>query len=206
LAVTGAVLGHSFVHSFSHYLEKHVGHVTPSFSHVVATQLKVYSHVQRVHLIGKRGASVHNLFSPHQIRRINPIFVIIDCGSNDLADPNSCPLQVASAIVDLAHHLIKHYRVKHVVICSIIDRQARLGGQTPEQFKDKAYRCNNYLYHFCDVEPDITYHTHRGFWNSPISHWSHDKIHPNAPPGRKKYAASLTRAIFDMIRSRSLSN
>ena len=50
---------------------------------------------------------------------------------------------------------------------------------------------NNILKHFCDTETNISYHTHRSFWNVAIDSWSRDGLHPNTKVGRQKYKRSL---------------
>lgn len=96
--------------------------------------------------------------------------------------------------------MLSHYHVQHVIICSALYRASNIGHQTQLQFQSKVNRFNTYLKNFADVEPNITYHTHRGFWDIPINEWSRDFIHPNTPLGRKKYATSLTRAVHHFIK------
>lgn len=70
-----------------------------------------------------------------------------------------------------------------------------------ERFRELANRCNTYFKNFADVEQSITYHTHRGFWKRPVQEWSRDSIHPNTRTGRKVYSTSLTKAVFNSLRT-----
>ena len=56
-----------------------------------------------------------------------------------------------------------------------------------------------FLKHLCDVEVNIPYHVHRGFWLDPVDVWSRNGIHPNTSLGRKKYKASLRSAVFKSV-------
>ncbi len=75
-----------------------------------------------------------------------------------------------------------------------------------EDFHFRMGTVNNLLKQGCGGNEDdwLFYHKHKGFWeietdgqkvDCPISMWSKDGIHPNAPWGRDKYKHSLRTAF-----------
>lgn len=192
---TGVIIGHSFVSGlYDHLQNKTHQHLHPVD---VANQFRVADHVAELWLLGERGLRVLDTsFIPTtHITQIHPQFVIIDAGTNDLATGAS-PLSVASALLEVATTLINQHHTLHVTLCSILHRANNIK-MTPFQFQELANTHNNILKDLCEVEPDITYHTHRGFWNIPISQWSRDGIHPNTQLGRQKYKTSLRTAVYN---------
>ena len=191
---TCVVLGHSFITGTLHHLSP----ASRPTSHRLASLLRVSDVVTNLQLIGQRGAQVTkpNFQLPEQaLIHYAPTVVILDYGSNDLAN-GADPLEVATTIIDIANTLINKYSVAHVVICSVLNRTSALGSLTAAQFKSLAYKVNHYLKTMCTDEPNLFYHIHKGFWSIPIHQWSHDGIHPNTKIGRKKYIASIRKAIF----------
>ena len=50
------------------------------------------------------------------------------------------------------------FGVRHVTVCSVLHRTY------PHDINKEIDAYNNVLRHFCDVEGNIDYHTHRVFW------------------------------------------
>ena len=199
MPIKGALLGHSFVTSLHSQLSLPPGYVQATPQHV-AQQLRISHHVSHLHLLGHRGATATDFPLPSILQQLNhkkPRFVIIELGTNDLAT-GTCPLQVASAVVDIANAILQVRYVHHVVINSILPRSNNLS-IPPHHFLANLHRCNLYLSHFCDVEPKLTYHAHRGFSSIPFQTWSRDGIHPTATTGLRLYKTSLRRAIFSVL-------
>ena len=193
----GLLYGHSFVYGLQQHLE-HIGVCTPS---EVAKHLKVNDHIEALHLFGERGLGMqaHNFAVPHELLlELCPDFVILNIGGNDLAQGTS-PLVVASAVVQLGEGLVRDYAVRDVIICSAIPRTGHLHGITPDLYTANTAQFNKCLRHFCDVDPTLHYHTHRGFWNNDITMWSHDGCHPNTPAGRRKYKQSIRLAVHRQL-------
>ena len=193
----GLLYGHSFVYGLQQRLE-HIGVCTPS---EVAKHLKVNDHIEALHLFGERGLGMqaHNFAVPHELLlELCPDFVILNIGGNDLAQGTS-PLVVASAVVQLGERLVRDYAVRGVIICSVIPRTGHLHGITPDLYTANTAQFNKCLPHFCDVDPTLHYHTHRGFWNNDITMWSHDGCHPNTPAGRRKYKQSIRLAVHRQL-------
>ena len=83
--------------------------------------------------------------------------MILEFGTCDLANGTDA-LYVADAVMNVAHHIIDDFGVRHVTVCSV------LHCTYPHAINKEIDAYNNVLRHFCDVEGNIDYHTHRGFW------------------------------------------
>lgn len=194
MCLAGFILGHSFVTGTLHHLSP----ASSPSSRRLASLFKVNKTIDKLKIIGKRGARITDpSFSLPQrdLLRYKPSFVILDYGSNDVVS-GADPLNIATTIVDLANTLVEKYSVQQVFICSILTRTGTLGCLTPPQFKEAAVRVNKYLRTMCSGDPNLTFHNHKGFWDVPVHTWSHDGVHPNSKFGRQKYIASLRKAIF----------
>ena len=101
---------------------------------------------------------------------------------------------------NIAHQLLNTLHVRHVTVCSALHRTTNTGTYSSHDYNDRVGRYNNILRHYCDTERDITYHTHRGFWQCPLHVWSHDGTHPNTTHGRKLYIKSLRRATHYSVK------
>lgn len=199
----GLLIGHSFVHGLMAHL-KIDNHTT---GRAIAKEMNLSRIIQSLHMHGERGAKVcpqaahsQQYSLPHSLlRRAKPDFVIIDLGTNDLAC-NIPPFEIATKLFQLATDLITQYHVTAVVICSIINRERHIS-MTPPEFATAAFQLNNYLKHLAETEPRVMYHPHKGFWDSPVTTWSRDGIHPNATLGRKRYVKSIRKAVFAALQS-----
>lgn len=195
----GLLLGHSFVHG----LLSHLTAGSSATGATIARKLHVSNILHAFHMHGQRGAQICNddFLLPHSlITRVKPDFVILDYGTNDLA-AGTPPFTVATKLMHLAHQLRSQYHVACVMICSTLNRDCHLSTMTPSQFATAAYELNNYLRHLTQTEPKVNYHLHKGFWDTPVSAWSRDGIHPNGPAGRKRYIKSIRKAIFHALQS-----
>jgi hypothetical protein len=193
----GLVLGHSFVKSFHHHIANKIGSFSP---HRLAEHLQVHHLVKDLHFAGYGGACAMSdplPFSSRKIRSIRPDFIVLDLGSNDLAS-GTPPLDLAVRIVDIAKFLVEHYHVRHVAICSLVNRTAGLS-ISEHEFQARAFSCNKYLMDLCEDEPRVHYFVHKGFWQYPVDQWSDDGIHPRTRTGRKKYMASIRKAVFKTL-------
>ena len=166
----------------------------------IPRRLTVKRWVDQFHLIGQRGSCVlpmHEL--PYNLTDIRPDFAIVDNGGNDLASTHS-PLSVADAVITIAHNILNVHHARHVTVCSALYRTKNTGSYSVTDYNHRVGRFNNILRHFCDTEQDITYHTHRGFWQCPLHVWSYDGTHPNTAHGRKLYIKSLRRATHYSVK------
>ena len=215
--IVGCVLGHSFVASLHSHLSScsssRQGDARPRVSdryipetrklispQQIAVELRLDDLVDAFHLMGTRGAKITNSNFELPLRDLvqsRSDFVIINYGTNDLVSGIS-PLTVATKVLDIAKTLLRRVpTVKHIIICSAVNRQATINNRN---FDEVAFDFDNYLYHLCDVEDDITYHVHKGFWKSQIEDWSRDGIHPNTARGRQLYKRSMRSATFKALK------
>ena len=194
------ILGHSFISGLLHHLENRCKQKLAPAD--VAKTLKVDNLVAQIHMFGQRGAKIldgNYLMPSHLLRSVNPDLVLMQIGSNDLAN-GSCPLSVASKSIDMAQNILSKIKsAKQVIILSIIPRISKDPGISQEKLNDSIYKCNGYLKNFCDVESSIQFKSLSGFWKNPIMHWSRDGIHPNSHHGREKYIHNIRFIIFDAI-------
>ena len=162
----------------------------------IAHQLSISDRVDEFHLVGTRGARILQGLQAHAhdaLTTIRPTFAIVDIGTNDIS--NGAPtVTVADAVVQLAHEIIDVFGARHVTVSSALHRSSPLDTNN-RHINNLIDNYNNILRNFCDVEPLIDYHTHRGFWNTDTYTWSRDGLHPNTNVGRAKYKRSLRKAV-----------
>ena len=198
MALTGVLIGHSFVSGLQDHFTR--GGRYPTTPNDIPVRLTVKRWVDQFHLIGQRGSCVLPTYElPRNLTDICPDFAILDNGGNDLANTHS-PLSVADAVITIAHQLLNTLHVRHVTVCSALHRTTNTGTYSSHDYNDRVGRYNNIFRHYCDNERDITYHTHRGFWQCPLHVWSHDGTHPNTTHGRKLYIKSLRRATHYSVK------
>jgi len=196
MPLSGVLIGHSFVSG----LYDHLCHKTKRCLHTtdLPKQFRVDDRIPHFHMIGQRGLTVAAANIPLSLAHIHPDFVIIDAGTNDLA-AGAAPLSVATTLIDIASTLLQQ-GVKHVTICSILYRNNNMQ-MTPDHFQHQTNMFNTILKDLCEVQPAITYHTHKGFWTTPITIWSHGSIHSNTQTGRQKYITSIRASIYNTLRT-----
>ena len=205
MSLTAVALGHSYIQSvsdhFRSFLNPHNGELPVQIPHC----LKVDKHVQQIHLLGIRGATMDTFRYPPELQHLTPDIIIIEMGSNDLAHHFHSTSQVqhlAHAIVNMAQYCLSHYGASHVVICSSLKRLRGVHNQTLAQYNANVYLLNNNLKTLCKELSHISYHRHSGFWADSnrqplLQHtWSRDGIHPNTDLGRLQYKRSLRDAIL----------
>ena len=201
----GLILGHSFLAGLAHSIANANGVDLASLQpQLVASALKIESHFEKVYLVGKRGARAEELrgmfvqfMNNHNFPRID--FVVVDCGSNDIVHGTPV-LDVAATILVAVSDLLEEFNIRHVAVCSIIHRQAALGGLSPQEFSDSAYRVNKLLINYAKSNANVSYHLHKGFWSTPVPAWSRDFVHPNSAHGRDRYKRSIKRALLELKR------
>ena len=204
---TVLISGHSYISSLrDHLAQLHATSPLSELSAFAACHLKVDNKVKHVFMHGIRGAKVcqntdiEYTLPGVTIRNIRPDIVIIDLGTNDLVSGKQ-PHEVMDAIEEVCTTLLTTYRVRYIVLCSVLKRTTHI--MDTEEFSDLAYELNNCMKNYCSTQPRINFHTHRGFWKTPnlmplhVTNWSRDGVHPNNPSGRRLYKASLRRAIME---------
>ena len=175
----------------------------------MAIDLKVDHYVRRVFLLGQSGAKVTEFDVPHLVlRRIDPLIILVELGTNDLAAGVRAPV-VADSLQVLAQDL--HHRYRAVVgVMSVLPRDKGLQDMTAKEFREEVQQLDDILKQCWVGSSAIFYHKHKGFWEMqdkskkfdlPVSAWSKDGIHPNSERGRARYKSSLRTAIYKALKS-----
>ena len=161
-------------HSFVSGLRDHFSHCDRNCTpSKIARNLYLSDSVDEIHLVGASGACILRQEVDWQVLRgIRPTFAILEF--------ETC---------------IDDFGVRHVTVCSVLHRTY------PHHINADIDAYNKVLRHFCDVETNIDYHTHRGFWQTANESWSRDGLHPNTVIGRRKYKRSLRQAVYNALRS-----
>lgn len=191
------IIGHSFVSRLQKcsFLEDH-----EAISRRLAEFMKVSNFIPHIHALGISGANVSNTYLNkfrNEVIAVNPSFVIIQLGSNDLAN-GTPPLSVASTLVDFAKDLLAS-GIKMIVICSVLPRSTY---RNPASLDHKLLLdiniFNRVLYHFCYVEASILFYKHKGFHERSPAFFTRDGVHPSVSQG-SPYWRSLRRAFFKVV-------
>lgn len=101
------------------------------------------------------------VLSEHFINAKPEIFILVQ-GSNNIVAGHQ-PLVIARDLIKLADPLL---------ICSIIPRHANIVDVV--DFSSTSHDTNNILRNTYGVEPEKTYHLHKGFWTTHYANWSKD--------------------------------
>ena len=196
--------GHSFVVSLHDHLQHrfHTCKTPIDWMSFVTDELKVSSFVDEVYFHGIRGGRImQNYFYPaHTFGQKQFSVGILDIGSNDAVLANTSIDDIVFHTMAEAEAMRDLFKIPVVKICSIINRD-NAGELSPQDFMGKAATINGELKAECATRPGIFYHGHEGFWRdaggrkTDANAYSYDGVHPNSPEGRRKYKASITKAI-----------
>ena len=205
--MTVLLVGHSFIRRFrdtilrdSPFVGKDILCKNSQAAAIFADKLRINEHFQQVFTISQRLYFIHQLSRiQKQLLEIRPDIVLVDIGSNDLANltfanPGRC-LALATAIFDFAQTIISSTTV---IINSVLPRVGRLNC-SPKTFLENCTYFNNFLKHLCSSTPNIKYQKLRGFFGSDPEHklsWSLDGIHCNASAGQRMYTTRLRQTLL----------
>ena len=156
-----------------------------------------------VRFCGTGGSTVPDVVSRDlaSVETIRPDVVILQIGSNDLADkhrPLMRPETVGSQIHDLAWKLINHLNVSQVVVCEEFRCPKKY--QLFPDFNANIDALNQYLSVVIDALPCASYWSHHGFKLSELDLYLHDGIHMNET-GNFKLFKSFRGAAIQALRS-----
>ena len=205
-----ALSGHSFVVSlYQHIQNQHKqAKSVQEFPRYASHHLQVAGMAKHIFFHGQSGAKItENFHLPVSLlSQHNPDILILDIGTNDVTNPNLDVQVIADQIMAHAEAACELFKVRLVVITSVIMREKGLQGYTKEQFLAKAEALNSILLNMTASTTNILFHKHPGFSTShdgsplPMSHISRDGIHPNTFDGRRKYVRSITSAIHKAVK------
>ena len=209
------LVGHSFIRRFRDYhLPYHAGgHDILQPNAVRAAQLSdalnLEHHVEGVHTYADNVVMADDLtHSIPLIRAVRPNIVLMDIGSNDLANlhmtDHFSSLDLATRVFDIAKQYNEQRSVPMVIINSILPRSNNIACMA-DVFLRNAEHYNNVVSNYCDKKK-IIYNKQRGFHfmeiqgqqvSHPVSSWSKDGIHCDIPQSMAQYTQRLRRAILD---------
>lgn len=146
---------------------------------------------------------IHHLYDTvHRIRDLLPDIIVIELGSNDIANltntnSSEC-LRLADQLVEFAKHCIASKLTKAVIINSVIPRNSRISCSA-EQFIKNITIFNNCVRRFCNAAEQLYFNKIRGFYHpQKINNfwWSSDGIHCNTTEGKRMYRARLRHGLL----------
>lgn len=199
-APSAIVVGHSFVKRLTHWIGS---------QHAMAPNhpLELCDELKELTFLGKSGLYASQLHESDLLFQAGKHdIVIVDCGTNDLAND----LHVSQIV----HHVFLFARrcllegASIVVLLSVLPRTKRIA-TTSENFRACSVAFNEALRNICRTEKRIMFYRQTGFTklidnttDQPVFHWSNDGIHPSphrrqpeAKSGMEKYCQSIKTAL-----------
>ena len=130
--------------------------------------------------------------------------VVIDIGSNDIAQ---VPTQDPRRMLEMAHtlhELLHHQSMPLIVVNAVLPRTHRIAS-TSQTFSANAAHFNNFLSEMCTLSPHIIFNKLRGFQHlhiqgrdipRPVCQWSDDGIHCTQE-SIQRYQQRIRHAVLD---------
>ena len=156
------ILGHSFVSRLEQYIRYHA-----DSNNNLNLNLSVPDGVE-VSFFGVGGATTDRIIK-HKLSdiRLIPDVLILEIGTNDLADPTISPHDLVENI-DVILHFLKQNGVRLTVVCQILPRK-NIPPYTPD-FNRKVFQTNKIL------SKSLTHNNNAIFWQHRTLHKPMDKI------------------------------
>ena len=190
--MNGAIFVDSKVQSLSDFL---AGGLNRHLSENLFPKLfNVDKSVQKLWLVGQRGATTYNLKIDRNILT-GLDFLLLVIGTNNMANGQDAD-SAAESCFDLAQFLHLDLSIKHVVICGVIPRRGKLVVDSELSFLEKVKRFNSLIKQRTLGQPHLTFLRMEGFFLPKIEDFSKDDIHPNKPFGRELSIANYRRGIL----------
>ena len=167
--------------------KKDIDHTRPTHARLAAirTGVSTLSTCRRLFMLGNNLNLIEDLddTTAAQIEKINPTLLLLNIGSNDLAnlcciDTATCE-QLADSAVEFAESI---GNTPTVVFYSVIPRSKRISS-SPEVFLENMKAFNAKLQDLCAPFTKIHYERMRGFYSDAtnqsrkVDEWSDDGIH-----------------------------
>ena len=199
------LLGHSFVRRLKDSVMPEARHIEVDRRHAKAfsEKLTLSDHFPETFTICLGVNLIRHLFDKlDDIKVIHPCTVMLEIGSNDLAnmsswDSNHC-LYLANMALEFTMKL-RAIGAKMVIMNSVIPRYARLCS-TPDIFLRNCGTYNHILKNFCDTENGIFFCKLRGFYapNEPSTRpkWTADGIHCDSTHGQAMYRSRIRHNLI----------
>ena len=183
-----------------------IHHVQQNKARAFASKLRLDDNIRAIYTASNGINLIKDLHkSESLIFQIRPDMILIDIGSNDLAnltdqDHNSA-LNFAHQVLEFAESLPAHL----IIINAILPRSESITC-SPETFRYNASHYNRIVSTFCATSPHIKFNKMWGFnfhydndteQTRPVSLWSLDGIHCDTQIGRKQYRSRIRHALLD---------
>ena len=201
MRLRAAIIGHSYVRRLGDHARRH-GCSTP-------TWFQLNRLFREIAIFGRSGYTVGELAGEVSAAgSLHPDIVIINCGTNDLCQPDCDVERVVQGLISYAHFLRVSYQVKVVIIMGAI-RRTRCRG-TPKTLLDRRlYDFNGLLKSLTENVPGIQYGVMKGFWRDPetkaelpVDAYTSDGIHPGPDEedeGFIKYKRNIRRCLLSAV-------
>lgn len=192
MSVRVMLFGHSFVTRLYNYIN------------TGTTQINLPDNLQ-FRFAGFPGLTLANAFQHvHHIDSFRPHILILELGTNDLADPYSSPAALARDILLFAQFLIDTCSVSLVVINQIYFR-APTARRTRPDFNIQAERYHDLLRASIHNFPHVLTQFHRNMQANWQDMLLHDGVHlnpytPHAKPAMRRYLLSIKDAAIKAAR------
>ena len=126
------------------------------------------------------------------VNKIQPEIVILEAGTNDLAEPDTYPGEVCDNLIDLIRGILD-CRVREVIVSQVLLRGDEGLAKAAPDFTDKVYLFNHMVESALQYLPRAFYWHHRNLWREINDHVE-DGTHLN-DLGHKKLYRSLKGAL-----------
>jgi lysophospholipase L1-like esterase len=197
------VIGHSFVRRYRQYLERQISNDRSVYSDAYDFSAKLGIPRESVTIIGRSGLlcdSQGASFIKTCVRRVSPKLVILEIGTNDLADYfpfTNAELSdhVAQRVKQLCYYLCRRLHVSTVVLCKVVNRSKLRGGITEEDFKERRHAYNQHLLQHARAHKSVYVFQHDRSTLVNLKGLSEDHIHVTSTRGLDLYHFSIRRAI-----------
>ena len=183
--------GHSFVHRYSTWVQNNPRYKDGGLRN---GELNMLYH-------GEGGAKVERLLHQDNLQVVEslaPDAVIVEVGTNDLADEGYRPSDLLQQVLKLINEL-KDRRVRYICVCSVIYR-GKNAKRTCEGYQGKVVAYNLQAAARINRLPNCMFWKHPGFWkNINECVVKKDKVHLN-DLGQYKLYNSLRSVCMRIVR------
>ena len=192
------LLGHSFISHFKRFVKASRPYFNFSLNLDPREVMVQYSSLP--------GANVQSLRDSRltDVKDFEPDIVILQIGTNDLADPKCTHDMLVYARKDLVDTLLYTYHVRYVAVLQILHR---FPSTVPTKYKvdivsfnGKVDLSNDLLSKVLLLIDHCRFWRHKGFWGEQQSQTvAPDGVHLSSPFGQKRYFYSLRAVIVSIV-------
>ena len=199
------LLGHSFISHFKRFVKNNQTHFTYSLNLDPREVMVQYSSLPGATVTAIRKKRLSD------VEDFEPDMVILQIGTNDLADDQCTHETLISAITDLVDTLLYTYHVRYVAVLQILHR---FPPTVPTKhkvdivaFNGKVDLSNDGLTTELATTKNCRFWRHKGFWGPCQSLTiAPDGVHLSDPFGLKRYFYSLRAVIVSVINELRMNN